>query len=77
MKHQKFNCNIKDMDKFMSFVFGADDFLRHFPQLESIGVSVYFDDQFYYITENNKIVHDTAFFSQEEVDNCLTLSIIG
>lgn len=51
-------------------VFGADDLLRYFPELNSEGVEVrLLEDGFYYIFKQGKQQGDSCFFSQEEIDN--------
>jgi len=50
-------------------VFGADDLLRYFPELNSEGVEVRYLGDFYYIFKNGKQQGDSCFFSQEEIDN--------
>lgn len=63
---------VKANDNF-SDVFGADDMLKHWPEITSTGVEVREIRGLYYIIENGKVVHDSAFFSQDELDNCLTI----
>lgn len=52
-------------------VFGAEDLLRYFPELNSEGIEVRLLDGFYYIFKNGKSQGDCCFFSQEEIDNHL------
>ena len=63
-------CKIKNLDLFKSTVFGADDLLKYFPELNTTGVELIQDDEFYYIAKNGKPVSDSCFFSEEEME-CL------
>ncbi|UYE98861.1 hypothetical protein XbC2_441 [Xanthomonas phage XbC2] len=59
---------IKDLNGFMSTVFGADDLLEYFPELNTTGVELIEEDGFYYIAKNGKPVSDSCFFSEEEME---------
>lgn len=51
-------------------VFGADGFKARYPTLFTSGIPLcQLKDTHYYIVANGKIVHDCAFFSQEEIEN--------
>lgn len=53
-------------------IFGWDCFLKYYPKLLVEGVEVVLKNSKYYITINNEIVHDTQFFTKEEVkDYCI------
>lgn len=52
-------------------VFGAEDLLRYFPELNTEGVEVKLSEGLYYIFKNGKMQGDSSFFSQEEIDNHL------
>ncbi|WNA16150.1 hypothetical protein XaC1_515 [Xanthomonas phage XaC1] len=58
---------IKDLSGFCSSVFGGDDFIRHFPELQSTGIEVKQHDGNYYVMIDNKIAHDSCFFSPSEM----------
>lgn len=58
---------IKDLSGFRSAVFGGDDFIRHFPELQSTGVEVKKHGSNYYVMIDNKIAHDSCFFSLTEM----------
>ena len=52
-------------------VFGADCFLKQFPTLFTTGVQVCkLSNGFNYTVRDNKVVHDSSFFSDEEIDKC-------
>lgn len=60
-----------------SNVLGADCFIEQFPTLFTIGIQVCkLSNGLYYIVKDNKIVHDSSFFSQEEIDNHFKAVII-
>jgi len=61
---------VKDLAAFENKVFGADCFLRNFPEILTTGVEVKLSaDGFYYIVDKTgKPVNDTTFFSREEMD---------
>lgn len=63
---------VKANDKF-STVFGADDFIRHWPELLSTGIEVRKCGDLYYIIEDGKVLHDSAFFTERELNDCLTI----
>ena len=49
-------------------VFGADGFIARYPTLFTSGIPVcQLKDTHYYIVNDNKIVGDCAFFSEEEM----------
>jgi hypothetical protein len=59
---------IIDINGFMGCVFGADDFIQHFPEVLTSGIEVEKqDDDFFYVMSGGRKVHDTAFFSEEEM----------
>lgn len=58
---------IKDLDGFTNCVFGADSFIENFPEIESTGVELQKFGDFYYVMINGKKAHDSAFFSEEEM----------
>ncbi|HET8688478.1 MAG TPA: hypothetical protein VFM18_17845 [Methanosarcina sp.] len=57
---------IKDRDGFDN-VFGADCFLECFPELLTTGVEVRRHNDFYYVFRDGKFVHDSSFFTEEEM----------
>jgi hypothetical protein len=59
---------VKNIGLFESNVYGADDFLNHFPEIISSGVIVLKKGEFNYIVnKNGDIVSDSSFFSDEEL----------
>jgi len=67
---------IKDGVPFESFVFGADCFLANWPELRTTGIEVeralgYRGNVLYYVMENGRKVNDTAFFTAQEMRECL------
>lgn len=50
-------------------IFGWDSFKEYYPNILTKGVTVKLIDDLYYIIKDNKIIHDTQFFTQEEVKN--------
>lgn len=52
-------------------VFGADSFIQHWPEILTTGIEVQKDGSLYYVMVDGKQVHDSAFFSEEELTNCL------
>lgn len=52
---------------FFGCVFGADCFVKNFPKIELDGIEVKLIGEEYYVIENGKPVHDTAFFTKEEM----------
>jgi hypothetical protein len=58
---------IKDIEGFKNEVYGADSFLKHWPHIATDGVEINQVNEFFYIMENGKIAHDSAFFNQEEM----------
>lgn len=59
---------VKANKRFLSVVFGADDFLKNFPEISTTGIDLKKIGDYYYVMKNAKPVHDSAFFSQEELD---------
>lgn len=57
---------VKNKDDFM-LVFGADSFLEYWPQLLTTGVELKELSGCYYIVINGVIAHDTAFFTEDEM----------
>lgn len=55
-------------------IFGWDCFKEYYPNILTEGVPVKLINDLYYITKNNTIVHDTQFFSEEEVRNYCILT---
>lgn len=64
---------VSDVNRFISSVFGADDIIKYFPAILTTGVEIQKIDEFYYICENGKPAHDTAFFSDEEMDSLIQI----
>jgi len=58
---------IKSKDAFLNGVFGAEDILRYFPELEIDGVDVMKQNDFYYIVKNGRMAGDCLFFSVKEM----------
>jgi hypothetical protein len=64
---------IEDLDGFMNHVFGADCFVKNFPELQTTGVFVHqfpFEHKkFYYIVDPKTCapINHTAFFSVGEM----------
>ncbi len=58
---------IKDLKKFKNEVFGADSFLKHWPQIATDGIEIEKIDEFFYVMENGKMAHNSAFFSEDEM----------
>lgn len=54
-------------------VFGSEDLLHNFPELETVGIEVRLIDDLYYIIKNGKIAGDCCFFSPEEMENLIVL----
>lgn len=52
-------------------VFGADSFIQHWPEILTTGIEVQKYGSLYYVMADGKQVHDSAFFSEEEITNCL------
>ena len=62
---------IKDISLFTSSVFGADCFLRNFPELCTTGARVMkFQNHWNIIDDSNKIIK-TVFFTYEEIKICM------
>lgn len=64
---------VKAGKRFVSIVFGADDFIKNFPEIMTTGVDVKKIGDYYYVMVDGKPVHDSAFFSQEELDDGLQI----
>lgn len=62
-----FKVKIKNLGQFESLVFGADCFIKHFPEILTTGVDVALIQGRCYVIRDNKIVHDTTFFTVEEM----------
>lgn len=58
---------------FFGCVFGADCFIENFPRIEIDGIYVKFMNGRYYVVENGKPVHDTSFFTEEEMEHLIIL----
>ncbi len=59
---------VTDVEHFNRCVFDSESFLEHFPEMLTTGIDVEkMDDGFFYVMKNGRAVHDTAFFSQEEM----------
>lgn len=58
---------VKIGDNFQA-VFGADSFIENFPEIATTGIEVVKINSYYYVVKNNKIVHDSAFFTEEELE---------
>jgi hypothetical protein len=58
---------IKDLPSFEGSVFGAECFLKNWPALKTEGVEVQRLGEFFYIWENGKMAHDSAFFTEEDM----------
>ena len=55
-------------------VFGADSFIHNWPHIETSGVLVRKIRGYYYVVNTAGVTYnDTAFFSQEELDNHLEI----
>jgi hypothetical protein len=59
---------IKDLEGFKNNVFGADSFLKYWPQLTTEGLQVELINDYFYLIENGKLINDTAFFSRNEME---------
>ena len=59
---------IKDLEGFWN-VFGAEGFVKNFPELlNGKGIEIKKHNDFYYVVdENGDILHDSCFFSEEEL----------
>ncbi len=62
---------IKDLEKFENRVFGADCFLKNFPEIHTAGVEVQKMNRWWYIIKDGKIVHDTTFFTWSEIQQTM------
>ena len=63
---------VKANDNF-STLFGADDFIKNWPELLSTGIEVRKCGDLYYIIEIDKVLHNSAFFTTREFNECLTI----
>lgn len=53
---------------FMGAVFGADCFVEYFPEIRSTGIEIkQFGNRWYVMNTDGKRVHDTCFFTEEEM----------
>lgn len=57
---------INDLIGFISSVFGADDLLKYYPEL-MYGIELKQFGECFYVIKNGKIVNDTSFFTEEEM----------
>ena len=57
---------------FLNQVFGGADIIKNWPEIEATGVEVQEFAGVFYIVKDGKPVHDTAFFTKEEME-CLTI----
>jgi len=58
---------LKDRESFLQGVWGGDCLLGIFPELETKGIELSCVDGVYYGLLEGKIVHDSAFFTEEEL----------
>lgn len=58
---------INNIEEFESNVFGADCFIKHWPEILDEGVELEDDDGWHYIMKNGERENDTAFFSEDEM----------
>ena len=58
---------VKNKSLFLARVFGAESILDSFPDIETTGITVEKRGEFHYISESGKLVHDSAFFSEDEM----------
>lgn len=56
---------------FYNEVFGSEDLVRHFPELETTGVEVYYDGDLYHIIKDGKLLGDCCFFSSDEFEHLM------
>lgn len=73
---------IKDREQFEAVVFGADCFLKQYPEFAAGGllpVQELFDDGWYYVMKPDRswYVDHTAFFTMEEINSCMELVTVG
>lgn len=79
----KYIANVDPNRNFNGEVFGADDILKHFPDIRPDEPGVYLEqcsedpDLFYILTDDFKRVHDTAFFSTEEMKHLIITDLEG
>lgn len=64
---------IRDREDFLNYVVGADSFLEYWPELETTGVEITFIEEHHYITSNGKMVNDTAFFTEDEMQYLISV----
>jgi hypothetical protein len=62
---------IRDLGSFESTVFGAECFLKNYPELHTVGVEVRKYDRQWFIIKDEKVVHDTAFFTWDEIQRTM------
>lgn len=66
--HDTFTVRIRNRENFECFVFGADSFIEHYPELLTTGLTVHKEsDGFFYVIKDEKIINDTCFFSGDEM----------
>lgn len=59
---------ISDYNGFMANVFGADCFVENFPEITTTGVELKrIGSNYYVLDQNGKVVHDSTFFSDKEM----------
>ncbi len=58
---------VKDLKKFDGYVFGADCFLKNWPEIKTTGIEVKLIGEFYYVMVDGKQAGLSAFFSEEEM----------
>lgn len=65
---------IKYRTPFENNVFGATDFIKNWPKIETTGIEVQEIDDLFYVVEGEKVVNDSAFFTKEEMEYLTVVS---
>ncbi|WPK18651.1 hypothetical protein [Salmonella phage SD-1_S14] len=65
---------INPAGNFFGEVFGADCIVQNFPRIEIDGIDVQqYGNLYYVVDETGSIVHDSAFFTKEEMQHLIVL----
>lgn len=56
-----------NQDSFENEVFGGESFIEYWPEILTTGIEVQKSGNYHYVVIDGKIVNDTAFFSDEEM----------
>lgn len=65
---------INPAGNFFGEVFGADSIVHNFPRIEIDGIEVQLYGNLYYVIDDTgSIVHDSAFFTEEEMKHLIVL----